>query len=137
MTIRMVKNSLFGKIAKQAGQNKQAGRKYFSDFLPSDNFLPVFYSVLLDQQFYQINYFLWSFPPCSFIRFQKKLPPCLFIPTCLFIIFSKNVSLLAYSGLLLYQGLPSNRNRKMICCNFSNFCRKKFPGLTKEIFCTY
>ena len=25
----------------------------------------------------------------------------------------------------------------MICCNFSNFCRKKFPGLTKEIFCTY
>ena len=26
---------------------------------------------------------------------------------------------------------------KMICCNFSNFCRKKFPGLTKEISCTY
>ena len=33
MTIRMVKNSLFGKIAKQAGQNKRAGRKYFSDLL--------------------------------------------------------------------------------------------------------
>ena len=26
---------------------------------------------------------------------------------------------------------------KMICCNFSNFCRKKFPGLTKEISCNY
>ena len=33
MTIRMVKNSRFGKIAKQAGRNKQAGRKYFSDLL--------------------------------------------------------------------------------------------------------
>jgi hypothetical protein len=26
---------------------------------------------------------------------------------------------------------------KMICCNFSNFRRKKFPGFTKEISCTY
>ena len=29
----MVKSSQFGKIAKQAGRNKQAGRKYFSDLL--------------------------------------------------------------------------------------------------------
>ena len=33
MTIRMVKSSQFGKIARQAGQNKRAGRKYFSDLL--------------------------------------------------------------------------------------------------------
>ena len=33
MTIRMVKSSQFGKIALQAGQNKRAGRKYFSDLL--------------------------------------------------------------------------------------------------------
>jgi len=33
MTIRMVKSSRFGKIAKQAGRNKGAGRKYFSDLL--------------------------------------------------------------------------------------------------------
>ena len=33
MTIRMVKSSRFGKIAKQAGRNKRAGRKYFSDLL--------------------------------------------------------------------------------------------------------
>ena len=31
--IGMVKSSQFGKIAKQAGRNKQAGRKYFSDLL--------------------------------------------------------------------------------------------------------
>ena len=29
----MVKSSQFGKIAKQAGRNKLAGRKYFSDLL--------------------------------------------------------------------------------------------------------
>ena len=29
----MVKSSQFGKIAKQVGQNKRAGRKYFSDLL--------------------------------------------------------------------------------------------------------
>ena len=28
-------------------------------------------------------------------------------------------------------------SQKMICCNFSNFCRKKSPGLKKEIYCTY
>ena len=28
---RMVKSSQFGKIAKQAGRTKRAGRKYFSD----------------------------------------------------------------------------------------------------------
>ena len=33
ITIRMVKSSRFGKIANQAGQNKRAGRKYFSDLL--------------------------------------------------------------------------------------------------------
>ena len=33
MTIIMVKSSLFGKIAQQAGRNKGAGRKYFSDLL--------------------------------------------------------------------------------------------------------
>ena len=33
MTIRMVKSSQFGKIAKQAGQNKRAGRKSFSGLL--------------------------------------------------------------------------------------------------------
>ena len=33
MTIIMVKSSCFGKIAKQAGQKKQAGRKYFTDSL--------------------------------------------------------------------------------------------------------
>ena len=33
MTIIMVKSSCFGKIAKQAGQKKQAGRKYFTDLL--------------------------------------------------------------------------------------------------------
>ena len=33
MTIRMVKSSRFGKITKQAGRNKRAGRKYFSDLL--------------------------------------------------------------------------------------------------------
>ena len=33
MTIRMVKSSQFGKIAKQAGRNKRAGNKYFSDLL--------------------------------------------------------------------------------------------------------
>ena len=27
----MIKSSRFGKIAKQAGRNKRAGRKYFSD----------------------------------------------------------------------------------------------------------
>ena len=30
MTLRMVKSSQFGKIAKQAGLNKQAERKYFN-----------------------------------------------------------------------------------------------------------
>ena len=30
MTIRMVKSSQFGKIAKQAGLNKQAERKFFN-----------------------------------------------------------------------------------------------------------
>ena len=25
----------------------------------------------------------------------------------------------------------------MTFCHFSNFCKNKFPGLTKEIFCTY
>ena len=29
----IVKSSQFGKIAKQAGRNKRAGRKYFSDSL--------------------------------------------------------------------------------------------------------
>ena len=29
----MVKSSQFGKIAEQAGRNKQGGRKYFSDLL--------------------------------------------------------------------------------------------------------
>ena len=33
MTKRMVKSSWFGKIAKQAGRNKRAGRKYFLDLL--------------------------------------------------------------------------------------------------------
>ena len=33
MTIRMVKSSPFGEIAKQAGHNKRAERKYFSDLL--------------------------------------------------------------------------------------------------------
>ena len=33
MTMRMVKSSLFCKIAKQAGRNKRSGRKYFSDLL--------------------------------------------------------------------------------------------------------
>ena len=33
MTIRMVESSQFGKIAKQSGRNKRAGRKYFSDLL--------------------------------------------------------------------------------------------------------
>jgi hypothetical protein len=33
MTLRMVKSSRFGKIAKQAGRNKREGRKYFSDLL--------------------------------------------------------------------------------------------------------
>ena len=33
ITIGMVKSSQFSKIAKQAGQNKQAGRTYFSDLL--------------------------------------------------------------------------------------------------------
>ena len=33
MTIRMVESSQFGKIAKQAGQNKRAGRNFFSDLL--------------------------------------------------------------------------------------------------------
>ena len=27
--------------------------------------------------------------------------------------------------------------QKMTFCHFSNFCRKKFSGLTKEILCTY
>ena len=31
MTIRVVKSSQFGKIVKQARQNKRTGRKYFSD----------------------------------------------------------------------------------------------------------
>ena len=31
--MQMVKSSLFCKIVKQAGQNKRAGRKYFSDLL--------------------------------------------------------------------------------------------------------
>ena len=31
MIIRMVKRHQLGKIAKQAGQNKQAAKKYFSD----------------------------------------------------------------------------------------------------------
>ena len=33
MTTKMVKNIQFGKIVKPAGQNKRAGRKYFSDLL--------------------------------------------------------------------------------------------------------
>ena len=33
MIIKMVQSSQFGKIAKQAGWNKQAWRKYFSDLL--------------------------------------------------------------------------------------------------------
>ena len=33
MSIRIVKSSQFGKIVKQAGRNKRAGRKYFSDLL--------------------------------------------------------------------------------------------------------
>ena len=33
MTTIMVKSIRFGKIVKQAGRNKQAGRKYFSDLL--------------------------------------------------------------------------------------------------------
>ena len=33
MTTIMVKSIPFGKIVKQAGWNKQAGRKYFSDLL--------------------------------------------------------------------------------------------------------
>ena len=33
MTIKIVKGSKFGKFANQAGQNKRAGRKYFSDLL--------------------------------------------------------------------------------------------------------
>ena len=33
MTIRMVKSSQFGKNTKQAGRNKRARRKYFSELL--------------------------------------------------------------------------------------------------------
>ena len=33
MTTIMVKSIQFGKIVKQAGRNKRAGRKYFSDLL--------------------------------------------------------------------------------------------------------
>ena len=33
MTIRMVKSGRYGKIAKQTGQNKRAGRKFFSGLL--------------------------------------------------------------------------------------------------------
>ena len=33
MTTIMVKSIQFGKIVKQVGQNKRAGRKYFSDLL--------------------------------------------------------------------------------------------------------
>ena len=33
MTVRMVKSSQFGKIAEQAGRNKQGGRKYFFKFI--------------------------------------------------------------------------------------------------------
>jgi hypothetical protein len=33
MTTIIVKSIRFGKIVKQAGQNKRAGRKYFSDLL--------------------------------------------------------------------------------------------------------
>ena len=33
MTIRIVKSSQFGNIAKQAGGSKQAGRNYFSNLL--------------------------------------------------------------------------------------------------------
>ena len=33
MTTIMVKSIRFGKIVKQAGWNKRAGRKYFSDLL--------------------------------------------------------------------------------------------------------
>ena len=33
MTVRMVKSSQFGKIAEQAGRNKQGGRKDFFKFI--------------------------------------------------------------------------------------------------------